>query len=220
MEVKYVSSIVLNQSKEAKHIASHIDILLDLYRKQFKNKIKRDYEPKPSTPGLIIGGKSIAALAMAAGKTSEAYSMAAESLRYAAENKRSELSSSPQTISISKNNDGKNQNSYGKYGQAYEKYQQALEYLRQKASRVYTEIIDAVKKARQGIYSQHPKNPTRQPYNPFRKLGLTGKVVELSKHLKDRTNYPIIRRRDYASTISGAYNRNQGIGGLEEKLAA
>ena len=218
MEVKYVSSTVLNQSKEVKHIASYIDILLDLYRKQFKNKIKRDYEPKPSTPGLIIGGKSIADLAMIASKTHEKYSIAAESLQYAAENKRNEITSKPQIASTNK--DKNKQNSYKQYGQAYQKYQQALEYLRQKASRVYAEIIDAVKKARQGIYNQQPKNIARQPYNSFKKSGLTGKVVQFSEYLKNRRDYPIIRRRDYASTISGVYNKNQEEGGLEELLKA
>lgn len=203
---------------EASYISSPAESLLESFKERFRNKAKIDYVPKPSIPGLIIGGIGIAASAMAAGRTSEMYSLAREAIPNLAESRREEIVLKPQSTLANK--DKNKQNHYMRYGQLYKKYQRAMDYLKQRTSKAYAEIIDAVKKTKHGLYDSQPRNLTKQKYDTLKKSGLTGKVLEFSKYLKNIKEYPIVKKHNYETRSSIPYIKNQGLGCLEEKLAA
>ena len=197
---------------------------LEMYKGRFQDKLKRDYAPSPPPEGLIIGGKAIAAIAVAAGKDTEIYSVAREAMPYIAELRREEVLIRPQSVSnqgnaFKKKKEGNK--SYREYGQLYQKYDESLHTAKSKIKEVYGDIIErAFRKLRvyQGNNNQDFK---KESYNPFRKSGLNGRVVQLLAYpMTKRVMYPVNERPKYIRATPIYHNKNQEEGGLELLLKA
>src|SRR3989338_9732434 len=162
------------------------------------------------------GANGIAAIAMAASRQSEAYSVARESMPYLPENRRDELAlRSQETTSL------QNKNSYNGYQRLYEKYTKLIYGAKSKAREAYKNSIEkAFKKLRSVYQGKNSSNLRRVPYNPFKSSGLSGKVTDTSKYLANRkAGYEITQITAYRRS-GVTYKANHETGGLEKMLAA
>ena len=188
--------------------------------KYLQKKLKRDYEPSPSAP-FVIGGADIAAIAMAASKTPELYSVAKESMPHLPENRRNETGDNllkndkPQagTTDKSKTADN-NSNPYGAYGQIYEKYKDKLYGIKSRLQQIYRDSIEKLSKLRSLNEGKVSNALKRIPYNPLKKSNLVEKFSTYLRSKKYQSDRP-----KYIGRVPITYNK-QEEGGLEELLKA
>ena len=190
-----------------------------------QNRFKKVYEPNPAPP-FVIGGADIAALAMAASKTTELYSVAKESITHLPENKRDKTGDNllkndetqAGTTDKSKTADNK-ANPNGTYGQIYKKYKGKLYGINSQLHQIYRNSIEKLSNLKRLYEGKVSSTLKRIPYNSLKKSGLTNKVEKLSRYLKNRIHYQV-DRPTYIGRVPIKYDKRQEEGGLEELLKA
>lgn len=179
-------------------------------------KHSKGYEPTPADYGLVIGGEDIAAVARQASKIAEVYSLPKEAMPNSAENIRDEVISKPKN-SAQTTKDGKDEKqSYGRYNKLYDKIYGAVYRSKSKLNDYVDSLANVFKKLRSIYQGTSNFDVKKQPYNSFRKSGLDGKVIKISRYLSRKPNYQT-KGKDYARMVPAPYNNKDES--LEEKLA-
>ena len=194
------------------------------FQKYLQKKLKRDYEPSQSTQ-FVIGEAGIAAIAMAASKTPELYSVAKEAMTHLPENRRNEIGdnllkndkSQAGTADKSKTTDN-NPNPYVAYGKIYEKHEDKIYGIKSRLQQIYRDSNEKLGKLKR-LYEDKISNALKRiPYNPLKKSNLTEKVEQFLRYLKSKKYQS--NRPKYMGRVPITYNKQEEESGLEELLKA